>query len=146
MEIMGQGEWLQVQELWEAQGTTNILSFIFCDCARNIWWSSKITCLSCIHLHRENARTITSLPVSPSSSPLRYGPAHNSCFLSPPHPAYQFIGQSGYNLSDFSGSSLRPNPRYTQDAWLDNSLLRVQTPGTPPRTRPLWDIVNSNIG
>ncbi|XVF58781.1 hypothetical protein PTKIN_Ptkin07bG0094200 [Pterospermum kingtungense] len=86
---------------------------------------------------RDNARTITSLPVSPCSSPLRYGQAHNSCFLSPPHPAYQFIGQSGYNLGDFSGSALRPSPRYTQDAWLETSLLKVQTTGTSPRTRPI---------
>ncbi|XVF61014.1 hypothetical protein PTKIN_Ptkin08bG0094000 [Pterospermum kingtungense] len=83
---------------------------------------------------RDNARTITSLPVSPCSSPLRYGPAHKS-FLSPPHPAYQFVGQSGYNLAEFSGNALRPNPRYTQDPWLETSQLKVQTPGTSPRTR-----------
>ncbi|XVF14882.1 hypothetical protein REPUB_Repub09cG0099100 [Reevesia pubescens] len=86
---------------------------------------------------RDNARAITSLPVSPCSSPLRYGPAHKSCFLSPPHPAYQFVGQSGYNLGDFSGTALRPNPRYTQDPWLETSQLKVQTPGTSPRTRPI---------
>ncbi|XVF16976.1 hypothetical protein REPUB_Repub10bG0077200 [Reevesia pubescens] len=86
---------------------------------------------------RDNARTITSLPVSPCSSPLRYGPAHKSCFLSPPHPAYQFVGQSGYNLGDFSGSALSPNPRYTLDPWLETSQLKVQTPGTSPRTRPI---------
>ncbi|KAE8663632.1 chromatin assembly factor 1 subunit FAS2-like [Hibiscus syriacus] len=85
---------------------------------------------------RDNARTITSLPVSPSSSPLRYGPAHKS-YLSPPHPTYQFVGQSGRNLGDFCGNALRPNPRYTQDPWFKNSQLKVQTPGTPPRTRPL---------
>ncbi|TYI31140.1 hypothetical protein ES332_A05G432900v1 [Gossypium tomentosum] len=86
---------------------------------------------------RDNARTITSLPVSPCSSPLRYGPAHRSCFLSPPHPAYQFVGQSGHNLGDFSGNTSRPNPRYTHDPWLETPQLKVQTPGTSPRTRPI---------
>ncbi|KAK8716331.1 hypothetical protein V6N13_043646 [Hibiscus sabdariffa] len=87
---------------------------------------------------RDNARTITSLPVSPTSSPLRYyGPAHKSCYLSPPHPTYQFVGQSGHNLGDFSGNALRSNPRYTQDPWFENSQLKFQTPGTSPRTRPL---------
>ncbi|KAK6287307.1 hypothetical protein POUND7_013486 [Theobroma cacao] len=86
---------------------------------------------------RDNARTITSLPVSPSSSPLRYAPAHKSCFYSPPHPAYQFVGQSGYNFGDFSGSALRTSPRYTHDPWLESSQLKVQTPGTSPRTRPI---------
>ncbi|MBA0726070.1 hypothetical protein Golax_001920 [Gossypium laxum] len=86
---------------------------------------------------RDNARTITSLPVSPCSSPLRYGPAHRSCFLSPPHPAYQFGGQSGHNLGDFSGNTSRPNPRYIHDPWFETPQLKVQTPGTSPRTRPI---------
>ncbi|MBA0561965.1 hypothetical protein Golob_007059 [Gossypium lobatum] len=86
---------------------------------------------------RDNARAITSLPVSPCSSPLRYGAAHKSCFLSPPHPAYQFVGQSGYNLCGISGNASRPNPKYTLDPWLQASLLKVQTPSTPPRTRPI---------
>ncbi|KAK8673720.1 hypothetical protein V6N13_112037 [Hibiscus sabdariffa] len=86
---------------------------------------------------RDNAQAITSLPVSPCSSPLRRGTAHKSGFLSPPHPAYQFVGQSSYNLGDFSANALRPNPKYTLDPWLQTSLPKVQTPGTPPRTRPL---------
>ncbi|KAK8577891.1 hypothetical protein V6N13_076568 [Hibiscus sabdariffa] len=87
---------------------------------------------------RDNARTITSLPVSPSSSPLRHGPAHTSCYLSPPHPAYQFVGQSGQNLGDFSGNALRQNLRYIQDPWFEQyPQLKVQTPGTSPRMRPL---------
>ncbi|XP_039056861.1 mitogen-activated protein kinase kinase kinase 3-like isoform X1 [Hibiscus syriacus] len=77
---------------------------------------------------RDNARTITSLPVSPPSSPLRHGQSHTS-YLSPPHPTYQYLGQSG--------NAVRPNPRYTQDPWFENSQLKFQTPGTPPRTRPL---------
>ncbi|GAY56895.1 hypothetical protein CUMW_175410 [Citrus unshiu] len=80
---------------------------------------------------RENARTITSLPVSPCSSPLRqYGPSHKSCFLSPPHPSYAVMGQSsGYNLGDYSGYPTRSNPRYINDPWLETSLLKAQTPG-----------------
>ncbi|KAH9717578.1 mitogen-activated protein kinase kinase kinase 3 [Citrus sinensis] len=79
---------------------------------------------------RENARTITSLPVSPCSSPLRqYGPSHKSCFLSPPHPSYAVMGQSsGYNLGDYSGYPTRSNPRYINDPWLETSLLKAQTP------------------
>ncbi|KAH9717576.1 mitogen-activated protein kinase kinase kinase 3 [Citrus sinensis] len=81
---------------------------------------------------RENARTITSLPVSPCSSPLRqYGPSHKSCFLSPPHPSYAVMGQSsGYNLGDYSGYPTRSNPRYINDPWLETSLLKAQTPAT----------------
>lgn len=87
---------------------------------------------------RENARTITSLPVSPCSSPLRqYGPSHKS-FLSPPHPSYAVMGQSsGYNLGDYSGYPTRSNPRYINDPWLETSLLKAQTPGTSPRSRPI---------
>ncbi|KAE8689194.1 Mitogen-activated protein kinase kinase kinase YODA [Hibiscus syriacus] len=77
---------------------------------------------------RDNARAITSLPVSPCSSPLRHGKAHKSAFLSPPHPAYQFVGQSSYNLADFSVNASRPNQKYTMDPWFQ---------GTPPRTRPI---------
>ncbi|XP_039004114.1 mitogen-activated protein kinase kinase kinase 3-like isoform X3 [Hibiscus syriacus] len=85
---------------------------------------------------RDNARAITSLPVSPCSSPLRHGTAHKSYFLSP-HPAYQFVGQSNYNVGDFSTNFSRPNPKYTLDPWRQTSLPNVQTPGTPPRTRPI---------
>ncbi|GKV21636.1 hypothetical protein SLEP1_g31597 [Rubroshorea leprosula] len=85
----------------------------------------------------DNARMITSLPESPCSSPLRYGPAHKSCVPSPPHPAYHLAGQSSYNLSDFSGYTTRPYTRYTHDFSHETSPLRIQTPGTPPRTRPI---------
>ncbi|GLT25130.1 hypothetical protein SLA2020_002810 [Shorea laevis] len=85
----------------------------------------------------DTARMITSLPESPCSSPLRYGPAHKSCIPSPPHPAYHSAGQSNYNLSDYSGYTTRPYTRYTHDVWHETSPLRIQTPGTPPRTRPI---------
>lgn len=86
---------------------------------------------------RGNARLITSLPVSPCSSPLRsYGPAHQSCYLSPPHTSYMGLGQSGYNLNEYAYNT-RPNALFTLDPSRDSSLLKVQTPGGSPR-RPLW--------
>ncbi|PRQ49339.1 putative mitogen-activated protein kinase kinase kinase STE-STE11 family [Rosa chinensis] len=86
---------------------------------------------------RENAR-ITSLPVSPCSSPLRqYGPAHKSCFLSPPHPTYAMMGQSNYNLNEYSSYTTRPNTSYTLEPWRESPMLRPQTPSGSPRTRPI---------
>ncbi|KAJ9177810.1 hypothetical protein P3X46_012982 [Hevea brasiliensis] len=89
---------------------------------------------------REDVRMITykSLPVSPCSSPLRqYGPAHKSCFLSPSHPTFALVGQSGYNLTDYSLYSTRPNTIYVHDPGLESSLLKSQIPGSSPRTRPI---------
>ncbi|GAV88881.1 Pkinase domain-containing protein [Cephalotus follicularis] len=86
---------------------------------------------------RDNARMITSLPVSPCSSPLRqYGPALKS-FLSPPHQAYAFVGQSGYNLSDYQVNPSRPNRSYIHDPWFETSLLKAQAPSAPLRSRPM---------
>uniref|UniRef100_A0A2N9ERX0 mitogen-activated protein kinase kinase kinase n=1 Tax=Fagus sylvatica TaxID=28930 RepID=A0A2N9ERX0_FAGSY len=87
---------------------------------------------------RDSVRAITSLPVSPCSSPLRqYGPAHKSCFLSPPHPAYAMVGQSGYNFNEYSSYTMRPNTTYTLDLWQETSPYRAHTPGGSPRTRPI---------
>ncbi|KAL5752148.1 hypothetical protein ACOSQ2_022655 [Xanthoceras sorbifolium] len=87
---------------------------------------------------RENVRMITSLPVSPCSSPLRqYGPAHKSCFISPPHPAYPLVGQSGYSLGEYSGYAMKSNTRYIQDPLLEPPLLKAHTPGASPRRRPI---------
>ncbi|AEE32963.1 mitogen-activated protein kinase kinase kinase 3 [Arabidopsis thaliana] len=82
---------------------------------------------------RENVRAITSLPVSPCSSPLRQlGPAYKSCFLSPPHPSYAFPGQdSGYNLAEFAASPFRMK----KDAMMEPSSFRTQTPNSPLRSR-----------
>ncbi|KAK9950105.1 hypothetical protein M0R45_005607 [Rubus argutus] len=97
-----------------------------------------VTTLRAIRSPRENARTITSLPVSPCSSPLRqYGPAHRSCFLSPPHPAYAMMGQSNYNLNDYSSYTTRPSTLYPLEPWPEAPLLRPQTPGGSPRSRPI---------
>ncbi|KAL5555514.1 hypothetical protein UlMin_037750 [Ulmus minor] len=90
---------------------------------------------------RESARMIMSLPVSPSSSPLRqYGQqAQRSCYLSPPHPAFAMMGQNGYNnLSDYSTYPIRSNTLYTLDPLREVNLFRPQTPpGGSPRTRPI---------
>ncbi|GMY12465.1 mitogen-activated protein kinase kinase kinase 3 [Fagus crenata] len=87
---------------------------------------------------RDSVRAITSLPVSPCSSPLRqYGPAHKSCFLSPPHPAYAMVGQSGYNFNEYSSYTMRPNTTYTLDLWQETSPYRAHIPGGSPRTRPI---------
>ncbi|XP_011022952.1 PREDICTED: mitogen-activated protein kinase kinase kinase YODA-like [Populus euphratica] len=86
---------------------------------------------------RDDGRMITSMPVSPCSSPLRqHGPAHRSSYLSPPHPAFAMMGQSSYNLSDFSLYPIRQGP-YTHDLFFDTPPLKFQTPGTSPRTRPI---------
>ncbi|KAH7853042.1 hypothetical protein Vadar_032530 [Vaccinium darrowii] len=86
-----------------------------------------------------NARMITSLPVSPSSSPLRQsGLAYRSCFLSPPHPSYALAGQSHYNLHDYSVHPMRPNSPYILDPWRENPQFKAQTPpGGSPRLRQI---------
>ncbi|XP_059432018.1 mitogen-activated protein kinase kinase kinase 3 [Corylus avellana] len=89
---------------------------------------------------RDSIRAITSLPVSPCSSPLRhYGPAHKSGFLSPPHPTYAMMGQSGYNSTDYNSyTTMRASPpSYTFDPWRETSPYRAHTPGSSPRTRPI---------
>ncbi|KAL7090505.1 hypothetical protein ACP275_12G045200 [Erythranthe tilingii] len=70
---------------------------------------------------RDNARTIASLPVSPSSSPLRNdGAAYRNFFLSPPHPSYASVGQNGHNNNNYNDHSLfplRPNSITGADPW-----------------------------
>ncbi|KAI5672455.1 hypothetical protein M9H77_12819 [Catharanthus roseus] len=79
---------------------------------------------------RESARTITSLPVSPCSSPLRqHGTAaHRSCFLSPPHPSFGVAGQSGFTSSEYSMFPVRTNTRNTLEPWNEVPQFRAQTP------------------
>ncbi|KAL0449827.1 UNVERIFIED_CONTAM: Mitogen-activated protein kinase kinase kinase [Sesamum latifolium] len=96
--------------------------------------ASRLTVPRTLISPRDNARTITSLPVSPSSSPLRHdGAAHRSFFLSPPHPSYTSIGQSNQNYSDRSVFPLRPNSRSSFDPWLEIPQFRSQTPVRPRR-------------
>ncbi|KAI3462385.1 hypothetical protein Pfo_019048 [Paulownia fortunei] len=100
--------------------------------------ASRLTVPRTLISPRDNARTITSLPVSPSSSPLRHdGAAYRSFFLSPPHPSYASVGQSSHNYSDHSLFPLRPNSRSRIDPWLEIPQLRAQVPGrSPTRTMP----------
>ncbi|KAL2347238.1 hypothetical protein Fmac_001238 [Flemingia macrophylla] len=80
---------------------------------------------------RDNTRMITSLPVSPSSSPMRqYMPAHKSCFLSPPHPTYPMMGQN--TLPSYP---VRSNGTFTLDPFHETSFYKAHTPGGSPRTR-----------
>jgi len=77
---------------------------------------------------------ITSLPVSPCSSPLRQsGPAHKSCFLSPPHPTYAMMGQN--TLTSYESYPMRSNSKFTLDPWHETPMYKVHTPGASPRTR-----------
>ncbi|CAN0865464.1 Mitogen-activated protein kinase kinase kinase 3 [Linum grandiflorum] len=91
-----------------------------------------ITNVRATRTSRDDMRMITSLPVSPCSSPLRQnGPAHRSCFLSPPH-LYPLMGQngSGYNVSDFSLQPARQTiaPSHS-DFVLDSTTLMNQMTG-----------------
>ncbi|XP_073293692.1 mitogen-activated protein kinase kinase kinase 3-like [Primulina huaijiensis] len=87
---------------------------------------------------RENARTITSLPVSPTSSPLRRdAPAYRNYFLSPPpHPSYM-VGRNNHNYSEHSVFPYRqPNSRSTLDPFLEMPQFRAITSRSPTRTMP----------
>ncbi|KAK4780314.1 hypothetical protein SAY87_016420 [Trapa incisa] len=90
----------------------------------------------------ENFRAITSLPVSPCSSPLRqFGARHRSCFPSPPHP-YSTAGRATFNISNGNMNDLSPHPispkgMYSFDPWQGVSPFRTHTPGGSPRSRIL---------
>ncbi|KAL7254600.1 hypothetical protein ACSBR1_008874 [Camellia fascicularis] len=88
---------------------------------------------------RDSARMITSLPVSPCSSPLRQsGPAYKSCFLSPPHPSFSLVGHSGYNFNDYSLFPTRSNTKFSLDPWREIPQFKAQTPPSgSPRVRPI---------
>ncbi|KAL9260014.1 Mitogen-activated protein kinase kinase kinase 3-like protein [Drosera capensis] len=86
---------------------------------------------------RDNSRTITSLPVSPCSSPLRQnGPAWKSCFLTPPHPTFGVATHSSYDPSDILLSPTRANTNnYTFDPWLEATTFRSRTLPMAPQGR-----------
>ncbi|WOG82107.1 hypothetical protein DCAR_0101269 [Daucus carota subsp. sativus] len=86
---------------------------------------------------RNNARNIISLPVSPTSSPLRqYGPAYQSCYLSPPHPSFAMPGQSSYNNSN--EFPVRSNTKNFPDPWFEIPQYKSQTPpNRSPRRGPI---------
>ncbi|VFQ96108.1 unnamed protein product [Cuscuta campestris] len=87
---------------------------------------------------RENAKAVTSLPVSPCSSPLKRN-AHGFSYLSPPHRTYlQIGGEIENNHNDNPTFAARANRR---NNLLDPSLeippyRRTQTPGRSSRTSP----------
>ncbi|KAJ6353810.1 hypothetical protein OIU76_002769 [Salix suchowensis] len=82
---------------------------------------------------RDDGRMITSMPVSPCSSPLRQ--TYRNSYFSP-HSPYAMLGQSSFHANDPSLHPIRQTT-YTHDLFFDNTLLKVQTPGTSPRTRPI---------
>ncbi|XP_071700778.1 mitogen-activated protein kinase kinase kinase 3-like [Rutidosis leptorrhynchoides] len=88
---------------------------------------------------RQNTKTITSLPVSPTSSPLRqYRSAYRSCYLSPPHPSYTLIGQTGrtsQTLTDVLAAPARPNSKPALDPWYEIPQYRTQTPNRSPKSQ-----------
>lgn len=97
---------------------------------------SAIAAPRAIRSPRDNTRMIASLPVSPSSSPLRqHGPDHRSPFFSPPHPSYTIMGQNSYTLNEPS-YPVRSNATFTLDPWHETSRYRSHTPpGGSPRMR-----------
>lgn len=109
-------------------------------CIRFLYPFKTWSCTLFFARRDNSARMITSLPVSPSSSPLRqFEPAYRSCFLSPPHPSYALVGQSNYNLHDYSVHPLRHNTTYVLDPWRENPQFKTQTPpGGSPRVRQIW--------
>ncbi|KAK4490660.1 hypothetical protein RD792_001351 [Penstemon davidsonii] len=96
--------------------------------------SSRLTIPRTLLSPRDNARTIaSSMPVSPSSSPLRHD--NRSFFLSPPHPSYNtYVGHS-YNNDHSVFPTSRPNSRTTIDPWLDIPQYRAQAPTVRSPTR-----------
>ncbi|KAK1411334.1 hypothetical protein QVD17_37882 [Tagetes erecta] len=87
---------------------------------------------------RRNTRTITSLPVSPTASPLRhFGSAYRSCYVSPPHPSFTMIGQSqqNYNFNDVLAVPARHNAKTTLDPRYEVPQVKPQTPTRTARSR-----------
>uniref|UniRef100_A0A7N0RHZ0 mitogen-activated protein kinase kinase kinase n=1 Tax=Kalanchoe fedtschenkoi TaxID=63787 RepID=A0A7N0RHZ0_KALFE len=89
---------------------------------------------------REHARTIMSLPVSPSSSPLRQrGSAFQNSFFTPPHPS-----SSGARLNGSTANNNilpyppRPSPLFSLDPWHEATpAFTPQTPIRSPTRRPI---------
>ncbi|KAK6924251.1 Protein kinase domain [Dillenia turbinata] len=110
---------------------THRKSFTSCDV--DYMAMPNITVSRAVKTSRDSSRMITSLPVSPCSSPLRqYEPAYKSCFISPPHPTFAFAAQSGYNVNDFSLCPVRRNTYLTIEP-REVPMFRNPTPGGSPR-------------
>ncbi|KAF5768095.1 putative mitogen-activated protein kinase kinase kinase STE-STE11 family [Helianthus annuus] len=87
---------------------------------------------------RRNTRMITSLPVSPTSSPLRqYGSTYRSGYVSPPHPSFTMIGQSqgNFKFNDVLAVQSRHNGKMTLDPRYEVPQVKPQTPTRTPRSR-----------
>ena len=124
-------KWITLGDLGQHFGKPGILLCLH-------YLSSSITELPIFTLNifgfRDNPRSITSLPVSPSSSPLhRLTPTSKSCFLSPSHPSYAWPGQSSsYNATDHSVSPTRRRAGYTLDPRIESTLFKTHTSGGSP--------------
>ncbi|KAI7737010.1 hypothetical protein M8C21_034044, partial [Ambrosia artemisiifolia] len=85
---------------------------------------------------RRIPRAITSLPVSPTASPLRqYG--YRNGYVSPPHPSFTTIGQSqsNYNMNDVFAVPSRHNAKDTHDPRYEVPQVKPQTPTRTARLR-----------
>lgn len=95
--------------------------------------TSRLTLPRTMVSPRDNTRRITSLPVSPSSSPLRRdGASSRNMFLSPPHPSYTPVAQSSHTYTDLALFPLRPDSRSSLDPWLEIPQSRAQAPAMSP--------------
>ncbi|KAI4383525.1 hypothetical protein MLD38_009354 [Melastoma candidum] len=82
---------------------------------------------------REDLRTITSLPVSPCSSPMRqFGVTTNrSCYPSPPHPAFAPIS---YVASNYTVYPMTSSTKFALEPWIDTlNFSNATTSGSPKR-------------
>ncbi|KAI4385204.1 hypothetical protein MLD38_003257 [Melastoma candidum] len=86
---------------------------------------------------REDLRTITSLPVSPCSSPMRqFGVTTNrSCYTSPPHPAFAPVGQISYVASNYTVYPMTSSTKFALEPWNDTlNFSNAASSGSPKRT------------
>ncbi|KAI4383524.1 hypothetical protein MLD38_009354 [Melastoma candidum] len=84
-------------------------------------------------MFREDLRTITSLPVSPCSSPMRqFGVTTNrSCYPSPPHPAFAPIS---YVASNYTVYPMTSSTKFALEPWIDTlNFSNATTSGSPKR-------------
>ncbi|GMH23970.1 hypothetical protein Nepgr_025813 [Nepenthes gracilis] len=83
---------------------------------------------------RDNTLTITSLPDSPCSSPLRKcRVAGKSGFLSPQHPAFGWAHGSSFDVNDYSPSPTTTDARNSFDPWWETSVAKANARGGSPR-------------
>lgn len=116
---------------------SNHISLIHMSCPM-VGPNGSVVVLKIVCVCRRNTRMNTSLPVSPTSSPLRqYGSPYKSCYVSPPHPSYTTIRQNNSNYNNFNdilAVQSRPNAKTT---WYETQTPqpKPQTPTRSPRSR-----------